>query len=503
MSENSANQRPGQLLARLNKPTTGPIIVDFDETLWLRNSTEEYLAAMRPAWLAGLLLYLIETGVRVCCKVFGRLPGTRSATWVTALRNPGVVDGLRVNIATACLPWHKRFWSHNAPALGEHWVNRPLLDALTHQHASGVPVVVNSMGFERVVAPLLRGVLGEIDWPLIASRGLNDRMRSKCERLHEAPEFKGHQLEQSMVITDSERDQDLLDACAEPWLLYWPEASYQRAHSGTHLPLYYTHNIKHPGKQFLRNAVLQDDFAFWLLALPWTGLWPLQAMAAGLLLLSFWSVYENGYRENDVLGEAREDQPVLSDAYTATPHRHDTRAAWLWALLFAAAGVALLDFAGSPMPEVLTDQAAQIGVFPVLLVAWTSLLLATRVVFWAFNRLGKRQRTILFPLLQMARNFALAVVAALSVPGLLLLTAHTVARCLPYFIYRMARTQNWPKIPVATLRLAILLVALPIWALQVSPDDLPIGPVAAILVWCLIRARNDIKDLRVLFQRKG
>ena len=30
----------------------GPVIVDFDETLYLRNSTEDFLDSARPGWLA-------------------------------------------------------------------------------------------------------------------------------------------------------------------------------------------------------------------------------------------------------------------------------------------------------------------------------------------------------------------------------------------------------------------------------------------------------------------
>ena len=41
-------------------PLDSYIIVDFDETLILRNSTEEYLDSIQPRFIAAFLLYLIS-----------------------------------------------------------------------------------------------------------------------------------------------------------------------------------------------------------------------------------------------------------------------------------------------------------------------------------------------------------------------------------------------------------------------------------------------------------
>ena len=38
----------------------GLIVVDFDETLFLRNSTEEFLDSARPALLAAIMLRLLD-----------------------------------------------------------------------------------------------------------------------------------------------------------------------------------------------------------------------------------------------------------------------------------------------------------------------------------------------------------------------------------------------------------------------------------------------------------
>ena len=39
---------------------TGPVLLDFDETLYLRNSTEDFIDCARPAVLALLVLRLLD-----------------------------------------------------------------------------------------------------------------------------------------------------------------------------------------------------------------------------------------------------------------------------------------------------------------------------------------------------------------------------------------------------------------------------------------------------------
>ena len=490
-------QSPQALLARLREHPNRTIIVDFDETLWLRNSTEEYLASLRPAWLAGLLLYTIEVAARIAGQILQRLPSQRSAAWARAARHPGVVDGLRASILSACFPRGAKRWQTAAETLGPQWVNTPLLNALMDQERAGRRIVVSSLGFEHIIAPLLAGA--NIHWEFIGSRGIADRWHGKLKRLADAPSLTEAELSDALVITDSDSDQDLLKTCGEAWLVRWPEARYARAGRNSHLPLYYTARIKHPQRRYFRNALLQDDYAFWLLALPWTALWPLQALAAGLLLLSFWCIYENGYRENDVLGLAREEQPVLSSAFHAKPHRHNTVAAWVWSLLLAAPGVGLLCYvAGQPdylLPDAFKDTTGGM-LYAAMLAAWVVWLVLTRSLFRLFNLLAQRQRVVLYPALQLLRHFALVSVAALSVPGLLILGAQSTARSVPYCIYRSGATKSWPRVPVASLRLMLFLIGIAVWSALAGSHPIEWGPVLAITAWCLIRARQDLALLR-------
>lgn len=487
-------QSPQALLARLREHDAQTIIVDFDETLWLRNSTEEYLAAMRPAWLMGILLYAIEFAARVASRILQRLPGQRSANLARLVQHPGVVDGLRATVTSVFLPWHNSRWRRIAGPLGSQWINIPLRDALMTQERNGRRIIVSSLGFEHVIAPLLAGA--GIHWELISSRSIADRGRGKLGRLTTKTTVTKADVSGALVITDSTSDQDLLDACGEAWLVRWPDARYARAHAQRYMPLYYTHAIKHPDRKYFLNAVLKDDFAFWVLALPWTLLWPAQALASLFILLSFWCVYEQGYRENDALGALHEDQPVLSAAFHTKPLRPGPVAAWLWALglgLLGAMGLALTDV----QPAIwVAAFSPSVPLTVALFLAWVSVLLVTRAVFYVFNRLHKKLRTPLFMVMQCLRNFALALLAMLTLPGFLALLAHTIARSVPYALYRLEIGRRWPKLPIATLRLGLYTLFVAGTALSHGTDMLAIGPTATIAAWCVIRCAGEWRGLR-------
>ena len=482
------------MLARLREHDAKTIIVDFDETLWLRNSTEEYLAAMRPAWLVGLLLYAIETSARLASAILQRLPGQCCARLANAAAHPGVVDGLRAFVTTVCLPWHYKRWQHTARALAPQWINAPLRDALLAQEQAGCRIIVSSLGFEHIIAPLLTGA--GIQWELIASRSIADRWHDKVQRLTSAATVEKDEVATALVITDSTNDQALLNACGEAWLVQWPDAHYERAHAQRYMPLYYTRAIKHPGRKYFLNAVLKDDFAFWVLALPWTVLWPAQALASFVLLVSFWCIYEQGYRENDALGVLHEDQPVLSEAFHSQPHRAGPVAAWVWALCLGVLGTLGLSLAHAQPAAWATGFAVPAQLAVGLFVAWVGVLVSTRAVFFVFNNLPKKARVPVFIILQSLRNFAFAALLMLTVPGMLALLAHTVARCVPYVLYRLEIGRHWPKLPIAGLRLVLYVVFVAGTALQYGTGMLAVGPTAVIAAWCLFRCVGEWRGVR-------
>ena len=126
----------------------GPILIDLDETLYLRNSTEDFIDCALPGLLALLLLRVLDV-----LKPW-RLTGidTRD-TW-------------RVCAISTCLPWTRWRWRAKVPFLAERYVNQELKAALKTR--SRPPTILTS-GFAPIVAPLL-AAMGFANAPLIAAR---------------------------------------------------------------------------------------------------------------------------------------------------------------------------------------------------------------------------------------------------------------------------------------------------------------------------------------------
>jgi hypothetical protein len=90
--DNPFNVSPDAALAAI-RTHDGPILVDLDETLYLRNSTEDFLDCARPALLAVLVLRFID--------IFKpwRLAGGRETR-----------DVWRVCAISILFPWTGRRW---------------------------------------------------------------------------------------------------------------------------------------------------------------------------------------------------------------------------------------------------------------------------------------------------------------------------------------------------------------------------------------------------------
>jgi hypothetical protein len=102
-TDRGAGEGPAALPARLDPET--PLILDFDETYWLRNSTEAFPASVRPAWPAALLLAALDG-----LKPWRLLPGPdQQHVWR---------DWLRVLLIVVLLPWSLRRWRTLARELG-------------------------------------------------------------------------------------------------------------------------------------------------------------------------------------------------------------------------------------------------------------------------------------------------------------------------------------------------------------------------------------------------
>lgn len=187
------------------------ILVDFDETLWLRNSTEEFLKSVRPRMLAHAILKSLAL-----LRPWRLVPDRAS--------RPHCKDWMRVIAIAVCLPWSLVIWRRKAARLGPVHANRELMNLLRARESSSVFVI--TLGFRPVVAPLLSAVAGK-DFNLIAAplpTGMIWRSRGK----HAAARARltAGQLSGATAITDSAADVDLLCAVGNGLLCKWPGARY-------------------------------------------------------------------------------------------------------------------------------------------------------------------------------------------------------------------------------------------------------------------------------------
>jgi hypothetical protein len=285
-------------------------------------------------------------------------------------------------------------------------------------------------------------------------------------------------VSRALVITDSEQDRALLDACERPLRVVWPEAHFCAALGSVYLPGQYLSRVKRPGERYIVRGILQEDFAFWLLASIALAAQPLLHVGGlALLLLSFWAIYERGYVDNDQVAARFEAEPKLSAAFHAAPVATPAVAPWLWALASGAAGAVLLRWPGVPT---LGDA-----------LAWTAVLVATHAGFALYNRCDKGTRVWLFAGLQFARSAAFVALVPITPIGALALGAHVLARWVPYHVYRLGG-RAWPDAPLHLIRLLFFAVLAALLALAQGGALLWSGTALALLAWNVYRARQEL-----------
>ena len=390
------------------EPNTN-VLVDFDETLFLRNSTEEYLDTLHPKAAGVVFLSGLDF-----LKPWNWLPGQ--------LRGEVSRDWVRVLLATILFPWTLLIWPWQAKKLAQTQQNQILVQALSNN--PNLNVLVATDGFRPIVAPILRHIK-MVETELHACRlwlGVFDRLTGKFNRLNKT--LGADTVANSIVITDSLNDIDLLQVAHQPFLIQWPQANYSQAMTATYAPLLYTSRFKHSPIYLLR-GILLDQWLILVLALSWIAPRPaLHAVGLLFLVISFWCIYELGYYENDYVAEHYEKQPNVKETEFTHPDAPLIQP-WIWAGLFAVPGLFLLTWATA------TDLIISYNIFEQtgwLGLRWAGLLVITRLVYWVFNYVDKRSRVWPYLLLQYSRLPAFAVLTAISPVGGILLSAQTLTK---------------------------------------------------------------------------
>ena len=414
-------------------PEQTPIIVDFDETLFLRNSTEEYLNSLQPRFIAVVLLLLLEK-----LKPWSWFPGMR----------PEARDWFRVVLATLFFPWTLLLWQKRGRQLAETQSNLALITPLKKKPTSDI--IIASLGFYPIVKPILAAMPLKVD-RLICCRfwwgGLSDRLKGKLFLLQQflTPDF----IEQSVVVTDSTDDNPLLAISANPCLVKWPQALYLPALADVYLPLLYQEKAKRPGARYFLRVILYDDWVGLILATSWLSSQPfIHALSMLFLVLSFWCIYEVGYIENDRVAEKHEANPNLTTIYKLYIDRYDPWSPWIWAILLAIPGLILLsslDTLGSG--DYLSLWQINPGQFEIKAGLWLVLLLAVRLTYRIYNFIDVQSRMWVYPVLQAYKGFGFLLVTVTSAVGSIYFAAYIIARWIPYLIYRWGgkNRYNFPE----------------------------------------------------------
>jgi hypothetical protein len=436
----------------------GPLLVDLDETLYLRNSTEDFIDCARPGLLALLLLRVLDM--------------------LTPWRLTGGVntrDTWRVCVISTFFPWTAWRWRAKVPHLAERYLNRELKAVLKARAQQ--PIIVTT-GFRSVVAPLL-AAMGFADVRLIAARmySFTDRRYGKLRMA--VRELGAETVGCCLVVTDSINDLELLQRCARPLQTLWPHACYRRALSGVYLPGEYISQIKHPGERYIFRGILQEDFAFWLLSSVGLAVNPATHLVGLLLLLlSFWAIYERGYVENDLAAFRYEPDPKLSATFGSVRVATPAVRPWIWALLAGAAAVAILH--------------PQVTAFVVHFASWMAVLILTYACFVFYSRLDKMTRVWFYPLLQLGRSAAFMVVVPIEPAGVAAFGAHVLSRWVPYQVYRLTTSARWPNARPELVRLISFVLLSLILVSSIGPSVLLTWCALALLLWNVFRARRDI-----------
>jgi hypothetical protein len=433
----------------------GPIFIDLDETLYLRNSTEDFIDSAQPDIVAMVLLQLLE---------FLR-------PWKWTGGHP-TRDVWRIWLIRTCFPWVRARWRSRVGALAAQFVN-PRLAAALQQHRHRVVIV--TVGFIPIVQPLIEA-LGFGGCRIIAARlGFQDRRNGKLHLVRAA--LGDEVLSTALLITDSIDDAPVLACCRRPLRVVWPGSLYPRALRRVYLPGLYLSLVKRPGQRYIWRSVIQEDFAYWVLGTLALATHPASHLCGlALMSLSFWSIYERGYADNDWAAANLESAGKLSTEFSSGEVVIPRLRPWLWAATSGAVAMYLL----GPW-----------SAFAVNCAKWATVLIATHLIFRWYNRMDKSTRIWIYPLLQAARLPSIAVIVAVAPAGAMALGALIMARWVSYYFYRL-QSGTWTNIRPNSMHLLFFAMGLGMLGIGVGLQAVLTWTTAGLVSWSLFRARKEL-----------
>ncbi len=470
-------------LERQLSPGSHPkrVLVDFDHTLFLWNSTEAFVDSTRPAFYTAILLKIL--GALAPWRMFGK---HGYFVWR---------DFFRMILCYLTAPWTGLVFRRRAGDIFHKQLNTELDRML-----AGTPpenIVIVSFGFRHVIRELISGT--RYEQATLVAPGLFESLRyrkaGKVEMLRDAGITPDPATD--ILITDSPIDDaDMLARLpGRGYVIEWPEANTQPAHRSAYVPFFYTARIKRsPG--FLIKQVFLEELPVILLTFAVLDMTIGLALAVSLTLLfvAFMLVYEIGYAENDRIGHAREAAPKLSPAFFRYPDFRLEPHAWIW-----AAGVSLAGFAILPT-SVLAGMLERTGlggaVSPdmavfALAAVWIAVLTVARLAFWVFNNAALPWRVFAYLPLHCVKYFGPLVLLAAHPAGIALALAQITRTWSMYAVRRGGGDELVLSSQMVRLVFFILFSAVMLGAVNLTQDELVLF--GAALAFCVVRAIPEIR----------
>ncbi|NLS12490.1 hypothetical protein HGP28_06195 [Vibrio sp. SM6] len=433
-----------ELYSKINELSDDePIIVDFDETLWLRNSTESFLAMVTPSVWVGFWLQLL-----------GMLSPWR---WLSPNDPEHTRDWIRVLVVTIVAPWSIGQWRRAASQQATQYINRPLYDALIQ---SKQPIFVASYGFRFVIQPLLDAL--SCNWQLAVASDLKNapKLRQEGKGAAVVRILGEASVNSGLSISDSQLDKDLFAMTRYSALIRWPNAKYEQAGLKPMLPFAYLKKVKRPNESYFTRAILGHDYLVLLLTFTLVSSTPwLSAISLFLFVLSYFTAYEIGYNENDRLGLRYEAHPKVSDAYQKLAKNYVPTFAWVCSALLAVPAAITASYVDGGVSSVFEGGVG--GAAVNIWLVFMGLIIAVRIVFAWFNRLTEVGRMVPMLILQLARSVGYLLIFTTTSVGVFFLVSQALSKWIPYLVYRCGGSrERCPNHMINAMLLCCFLFAL-------------------------------------------
>ncbi len=383
----------------LEKSEHNNVFYDFDNTLFLDNSTNLYFNTIRPRWLVLIIFSIVNF-------IFDRFKINRFV-WE---------DYIKTIIGVYLFPIAYLKWKFSTSKyFAKELLNKELLK---NNFANGKKLIVISFGHKEIIQPILKH-MGIGDYVLISSKvSLIPHNIRKKGKLHYINKYLNQDdKEKALFVTDSKDDRELLEYFHNSFLIVWRKQTPVSFHN-IYVPLKYTAGCKYNVKDILWNQHIGEDFIILLFA--YSIFMPLDIFALFMLFLSFFAVYEIGYYENDFKAIKNEANPSLSGKQSEYLDYPIYSGGFIWALITSAIGILYFS----------TD-------FLVDYLSWLGILIGLFFTFRLFNNLKPDNRIYIFPFLQIFKTFSYTLVLKINPIGMVLLFAQVMRQTTNYHIYRM------------------------------------------------------------------